>query len=156
MSALPLTADLRYNGDDFFKVKDIMDHTVSEGEGSDSGSDGAEAPPVSDQPILITPKAIEMTKKALEEEGLANHGLRVAVRGGGCSGLEYALDFAETARPGDTVLELDGLKVYIDMASAEYLKGTEIDYVSGLQGSGFKFKNPNAKRSCGCGHSFSS
>ncbi len=128
-----------------------MEHTVSEPEANTTA-----VPPEGEQPIILTPKAIEMTKKALEEEGLSNHGLRVAVRGGGCSGLEYALDFAEASRPGDTVLELDGLKVYIDMASAEYLKGTEIDYVSGLQGSGFKFKNPNAKRSCGCGHSFSS
>ncbi|MFN8389203.1 MAG: iron-sulfur cluster assembly accessory protein [Bdellovibrionota bacterium] len=116
---------------------------------------GAEAALASTQPIVLTEKAIEMTKKALAEEGLENHGLRVAVRGGGCSGLEYALDFAESARPGDTILEVSGLKVYIDMASLQYLKGTEIDYVSGLQGSGFKFKNPNAKRSCGCGHSFS-
>ncbi len=106
--------------------------------------------------ITLTPKAIEMTKKALEEEGLQNHGLRVAVRGGGCSGLEYALDFAESARIGDTVLEMDGLKVFIDMASQQFLKGTVIDFVSSLQGSGFKFNNPNAKRSCGCGSSFSS
>ena len=105
--------------------------------------------------LRLTAKAIEMTKKAILEEGLTNHGLRVAVRGGGCSGLEYALDFAETERMGDTVLEFDGLKVFIDMASLQYLQGTEIDYVTGLQGAGFKFNNPNAKRSCGCGHSFS-
>jgi iron-sulfur cluster assembly accessory protein len=106
--------------------------------------------------VRLTPKAVEMTKKALAEEGLqATHGLRVAVRGGGCSGLEYALDFADAARPGDTVLGLDGLKIYIDMASAQYLNGTEIDYVTGLQGSGFKFNNPNAKRTCGCGSSLS-
>jgi iron-sulfur cluster assembly protein len=106
-------------------------------------------------PITLTAKAIEMTKKAIAEEGLTDHGLRVAVRGGGCSGLEYALDFADAARPGDSVFEVEGLKIFIDMASLQFLKGTEIDYVSGLQGSGFKFKNPNAKRSCGCGHSFS-
>ena len=109
----------------------------------------------SGMPITLTSKAIEMTKKAIAEEGLNDHGLRIAVRGGGCSGLEYALDFADTARPGDSIFEVEGLKVYIDMASLQFLKGTEIDYVSGLQGSGFKFKNPNAKRSCGCGHSFS-
>ena len=105
--------------------------------------------------LKITPKAIEMVKKALEEEGLNDHGLRVAVQGGGCSGLQYALDFSGAARPGDSILEFDGLKVYVDMASAQYLNGTEIDYVSGLQGTGFKFHNPNAKRTCGCGHSFS-
>ncbi len=115
----------------------------------------ADSAPVATSPIVLTPKAIEMTKKALEEEGLKDHGLRVAVRGGGCSGLEYALDFADAPRPGDSVFEMEGLKVYIDMASLQFLKGTEIDYVSGLQGSGFKFKNPNARRSCGCGHSFS-
>ena len=110
---------------------------------------------VSDSSIVLTPKAIEMVKVALKEEGLPNHGLRVAVRGGGCSGLEYALDFAEAARPGDTVLEFEGLKVFIDMASESFLKGTTIDYQSGLNGSGFKFNNPNAKRTCGCGSSFS-
>src|SRR6187402_1763301 len=92
------------------------------------------------EPIRLTAKAIEMTKKALDEEGLGGtHGLRIAVRGGGCSGLEYALDFADTARPGDTVLTFDGLKIYIDMASVQYLNGTEIDYVTGLAGSGFKY-----------------
>ena len=109
----------------------------------------------SSAPIVITEKAIEMTKKALAEENLPTHGLRIAVRGGGCSGLEYALDFEENSRMGDTVLEFSGLKVFIDMASLQYLNGTEIDYVSGLQGSGFKFNNPNAKRTCGCGSSFS-
>lgn len=108
------------------------------------------------QPVVITPKAIEMVKSALKEEGLdQTHGLRVAVHGGGCSGLQYALDYADAPRPGDTVFELDGLKIYIDMASATYLKGASIDYVSGLNGSGFKFENPNATRTCGCGHSFS-
>jgi iron-sulfur cluster assembly accessory protein len=105
--------------------------------------------------ITITDKAIEMVRKALAEEGLTEHGLRIAVQGGGCSGLQYALDFSESPRPGDTILERDGVKVFIDMASAQFLKGTEIDYVSSLSGSGFKFNNPNAKRTCGCGHSFS-
>ena len=105
--------------------------------------------------IKVTERAVEMAKKAIAEEGLANHGLRVAVQGGGCSGLQYALDFTDSERPGDTVLEFSGLKVYLDMASAQFLAGTEIDYVSSLQGSGFKFNNPNAKRTCGCGSSFS-
>ncbi len=109
----------------------------------------------SELPVTLSEKAIEMVKLALQEEGLANHGLRIAVRGGGCSGLEYALDFSEASRPGDTVFEVSGLKVFIDMASANYLKGTTIDYVAGLNGTGFKFHNPNAKRTCGCGSSFS-
>ena len=125
-------------------------------ETSAQSTDSTTSPVTSSDPIRLTAKAIEMTKKALDEEGLgATHGLRIAVRGGGCSGLEYALDFADAARPGDTVLEFEGLKIYIDMASVQYLQGTEIDYVTGLQGSGFKFTNPNAKRTCGCGSSFS-
>ncbi len=106
-------------------------------------------------PVRLTSRAVEMAKKALQEEGLESHGLRIAVQGGGCSGLQYALDFTDAERPGDTVFEASGLKVFIDMASAQFLKGTEIDYVSSLQGSGFKFNNPNAKRTCGCGSSFS-
>ncbi len=111
---------------------------------------------VTESPVTLTPKAIEMVKLALQEEGLGEKsGLRIAVRGGGCSGLEYALDFSEDSRPGDSIYQIDGLTVFIDMASATFLQGTEIDYVSGLQGTGFKFNNPNAKRSCGCGSSFS-
>ena len=106
-------------------------------------------------PITITEKAIEMVRKAIEEEGLENHGLRVAVHGGGCSGLQYALDFSDQKRAGDSLYDIQGLKVYIDMASLKFLQGTTIDYVSGLNGTGFKFNNPNATRTCGCGHSFS-
>lgn len=106
-------------------------------------------------PLTITPKAIETVKKAIAEEGLGNHGLRIAVNGGGCSGLQYALDFADKERMGDSIFEVEGLKVFIDMASLQYLTGTTIDYVSGLNGNGFKFDNPNATRTCGCGHSFS-
>jgi iron-sulfur cluster assembly accessory protein len=106
--------------------------------------------------IILTAKAIEAVKKAIQEEGLSSdHGLRIAVQGGGCSGLQYALDFSNEERMGDTVLEFDGLKVFVDMASTTYLQGTEIDYLSGLNGTGFKFNNPNAKRTCGCGSSFS-
>ena len=108
-----------------------------------------------DAPVVLTDKAVEMVKNALKEEGLTNHGLRIAVQGGGCSGLQYALDYADAPRAGDHLYEINGLKVYIDMASAQFLKGTTIDYVSGLQGNGFKFNNPNAKRTCGCGSSFS-
>ena len=121
---------------------------------SDNNNSGG-SNPVDENPIKLTANAIEMVKQALKEEGIPDHGLRVAVRGGGCSGLEYALDFDAESRPGDTVFTVDGLNVYIDMASVTYLKGTEIDYVKGLNGTGFKFNNPNAKRSCGCGSSFS-
>ena len=106
--------------------------------------------------VRLSQKAIDAVKSAIKEEGLSDdHGLRIAVQGGGCSGLQYTLDFSNEERMGDTVVELGGLKLYIDMASAQYLKGTDIDYVSGLNGTGFKFHNPNAKRTCGCGSSFS-
>ena len=106
-------------------------------------------------PITLTEKAIEMVKVALKEEGLDNNGLRIAVQGGGCSGLQYALDFTDSSRAGDSVFDIGDFKIYIDMASLNYLKGAIIDYVTGLNGTGFKFENPNAQRTCGCGHSFS-
>ena len=110
----------------------------------------------SSPPVTLTSKAVQMVKTTLEQEGLdPASGLRVAVRGGGCSGFEYALDFELEARSDDIELEFDGLKVYVDPVSARYLGGTEIDYVFGPMGSGFKFNNPNAVGSCGCGSSFS-
>ena len=107
-------------------------------------------------PISVTPKAVKMIKITREEEGIdETFGLRVAVRGGGCSGFEYALDFEEAQRPNDFVLEYDGLTVFVDAVSARYLTGTEIDYVMGMSGAGFKFINPKASGTCGCGSSFS-
>lgn len=108
-----------------------------------------------DTPILLTPKAVEAVKTALNAEGESHDALRVSVVGGGCSGYQYNLDFEKEPRMDDLTLEFSGVKVVLDPVSAGYLKGTVIDYVSGLNGSGFKFNNPNAKRTCGCGHSFS-
>lgn len=106
-------------------------------------------------PIVMTPAAVEAVRQAISSEGQAGDGLRVSVVGGGCSGYQYNLDFEKEARMGDTTLNMGGVNIYIDPISAGYLKGTTIDFVSGLQGTGFKFNNPNAKRSCGCGNSFS-
>lgn len=112
-------------------------------------------PPVSERPISLTSKAVRMISLTREEEKLdPASGLRVAVRGGGCSGLEYALDFELDARDNDFVIEYDGLRVFVDPISARYLQGTEIDYTMGSTGAGFKFTNPNASGSCGCGSSF--
>lgn len=118
--------------------------------------DRSEQPPTAAaEPIGLTPKAIQMIKLTREQEGLdESHGLRVAVRGGGCSGFEYALDFESERRANDFMLDLDGLVVYVDAVSARYLQGTTIDYVMGAMGSGFKFNNPNASGTCGCGSSF--
>lgn len=110
----------------------------------------AEAPAV-----VLTPKAIEMVKLTRDQEGMdASWGLRVAVMGGGCSGFQYALDFEQEARATDTVFEVEGLTVYVDPVSTRYLEGVTIDYVFGPMGAGFKFDNPKATGSCGCGHSF--
>ncbi|MFQ5525493.1 MAG: HesB/IscA family protein [Thermoanaerobaculia bacterium] len=107
-------------------------------------------------PIQLTPKAVQMVKMTREAEQLdAASGLRIAVRGGGCSGFEYALDFELEPRDTDWIHEFDGLSVFVDPVSARYLTGTEIDYVLGPTGSGFKFSNPKATGSCGCGSSFS-
>jgi len=113
------------------------------------------APPQEDVPVTLTPKAVQMVKITRDQEGIdPSHGLRVAVRGGGCSGFEYALDFENEARESDWVYEQGDLKVYIDAVSARYLQGTSIDYVLGSTGAGFKFNNPNDSGTCGCGSSF--
>ena len=105
--------------------------------------------------LKLTDKAIEQVKAILARENLEGHGLRVAVVGGGCSGFSYMLDFEKEEKSGDIVMETDGLKVYMDPASAQHLNQTVIDYVGGLHGAGFKFINPNATGTCGCGTSFS-
>jgi iron-sulfur cluster assembly accessory protein len=108
-----------------------------------------------DYPINFTPAAIVAAKQAIAEEGEVGDGLRVSVIGGGCSGYQYNLDFDRDPRIGDFELNFDGLVVFVDPISAGYLKGTVVDYLSGLNEQGFKFNNPNAKRTCGCGSSFS-
>ena len=105
--------------------------------------------------LQLTPGAIEKVKELRAREGLPQtRALRVAVVGGGCSGFSYQLDFDDTPREDDLVLEYDGIRVVVDPTSAEYLAGTEIDYVSTRHGGGFKFSNPKATHTCGCGSSF--
>lgn len=107
-------------------------------------------------PVTLTTKAVEMVKTTRSQDGIEDsYGLRIAVRGGGCSGFEYALDFEDETRDTDMVYDQSGLRVIVDPVSARYLTGTEIDYVFGMQGAGFKFNNPNAMGTCGCGSSFS-
>ena len=106
--------------------------------------------------VSLTDKAVEMVKQGLAREGLgSDYGLRVGVVGGGCSGFQYSLNFDNQAKPDDRVLEQNGVRVFVDEMSVQYLAGITIDYVSGLHGAGFKFLNPNAARTCGCGSSFS-
>jgi len=113
------------------------------------------AEPADTGPTLhFTDKAVEQVRVAMEREGIVGHGLRVAVAGGGCSGFQYHLAFEEGPTEEDIVFEWDGVRIFVDPASEPYLKGVTIDYVSSLHGGGFKFLNPNASRTCGCGSSF--
>jgi iron-sulfur cluster assembly accessory protein len=106
--------------------------------------------------VTLTDKAIEMVKAALQRESRGpDSALRVGVVGGGCSGFSYTMGFDTERKPDDTVIQADGITVVVDAASREYLEGTVLDYVTGLHGSGFKFENPKADRTCGCGSSFS-
>jgi iron-sulfur cluster assembly protein len=104
--------------------------------------------------ITLTPSAAEKIQETIKKKGQEGAGLRVRVVGGGCSGLQYNLDLETMERKGDKVFESNGVKVFVDLKSLLYLKGTEIDFVDALQGGGFKFKNPNAHGSCSCGESF--
>jgi iron-sulfur cluster assembly accessory protein len=106
-------------------------------------------------PVVLTAKAVEMVKNAMAQENLQGYGIRVGVVGGGCSGFQYSMDFENQARDGDLSFEQDGVKLFMDPMSSMYLQGVTVDYVVGLQGAGFKFSNPNAKSTCGCGSSFS-
>ncbi len=105
--------------------------------------------------LRLTEKAIQQVKTLLERENHTGYGLRVSVVEGGCSGYSYGLDFEKEGKEGDTVLEMDGLKVYVNSKSAQHLNQTVIDYVIALHGGGFNFTNPNATGTCGCGTSFS-
>lgn len=107
--------------------------------------------------IQITDKAVREIKRIQSADPTANHAaLRVMVTGGGCSGMSYKLGFEnEPAKPSDKVFEKDGVKVLVDPKSFLFLSGTELDFSDGLNGTGFTFNNPNAKRTCGCGSSFS-
>jgi iron-sulfur cluster assembly accessory protein len=110
---------------------------------------------IGEVPISLTPKAVEMVKDAMQREGLSGYGIRVGVMGGGCAGFQYSMDFEQAAKDGDVTFEQDGVKLYVDPMSSMYLQGVTVDYVVGLQGAGFKFNNPHAKSTCGCGSSFS-
>ena len=103
----------------------------------------------------LTPGAITKVKEIMAQQNPQPIGLRVAVVGGGCSGFSYQMNFENQVNPIDKTFEFDGLKVIVDQASWVFLKGTKLDFVDSLEGSGFKFDNPNAKTTCGCGHSFS-
>jgi iron-sulfur cluster assembly protein len=105
--------------------------------------------------ITISSKAIKEIRKIMEENNFTlNVGLRIGVKGGGCSGLSYSIGFDPESREGDSIIEQDEIKLYVDGKSLFYLMGTELDFSDGINGKGFVFNNPNAIKTCGCGESF--
>lgn len=109
----------------------------------------------SESMVDLTDTAAAEVKRLIEAQNLHDHNLRVGVEGGGCSGLMYSLHLDNQVRETDRLIEAKGIKIVLDSRSAVYLAGTKIDFVQSMMGGGFKFINPNASRSCGCGSSFS-
>lgn len=105
--------------------------------------------------IKVSDNAKKQALRLMEDEGQVDYFIRVGVKGGGCSGLMYELDFDNEIKDTDKEIEDNGIKVVVDKKSYLYLVGTELDFSGGLNGKGFVFKNPNADRTCGCGESFS-
>ena len=105
--------------------------------------------------VTLTPVAVNKVQEILNMQEPKPAGLRLAVRGGGCSGFSYQMEFETSPKMLDKVYEFDGLQVFVDQMSLLYLEGAEVDYVETLEGAGFKFSNPNVKSTCGCGSSFS-
>ncbi len=111
--------------------------------------------PTTQPAITLTPNAVAKVKEIMAQQDPKPAGLRVGVKGGGCSGFSYSMSFENQAGMMDKVYEIDGLKVFVDATSAMYLQGATVDYVETLEGAGFKFDNPNVRTTCGCGSSFS-
>lgn len=105
--------------------------------------------------VQLTEKAVAKVQEILGSQEPKPAGLRIAVVGGGCSGFSYSMAFENTPNMLDKTYNYEGLKVFVDQASLLYLDGAEVDYVESIEGSGFKFNNPNVKSTCGCGSSFS-
>lgn len=105
--------------------------------------------------VTLTEKAVQKVQTLQKEEGKVGYALRVKVVGGGCSGYSYSLDFDEKPQPGDSIFENQGVKIVIDPKSLPMVDNAQVDWVDAMTGAGFTLSNPNAKGSCGCGHSFS-
>lgn len=105
--------------------------------------------------ITLTDSAIKAVDNFIQSADKEIDGLRISVSGGGCSGFQYGMSLEETAASDDEILEFGTVKVFVDPASKDILAGVTVDFVEGLEGTGFKFENPNATASCGCGNSFS-
>ena len=105
--------------------------------------------------ITLTDNAQKAINRFIKGAEAPVEGLRISVTGGGCSGMQYGLALEEAHKGDDTIVEFGSLKIFIDPYSAPLLKGVTVDFLDGMDGSGFKFENPNASASCGCGNSFS-
>jgi len=105
--------------------------------------------------ITLTETAIEKVRSIIETQEPKPAGLRISVVGGGCSGFSYSMAFENSPGMLDKTYDFSGLRVFVDQASLLYLEGAQVDYVETMEGSGFKFENPNVKSTCGCGSSFS-
>ena len=105
--------------------------------------------------ITLSEAALKEVKRLINVQGLTEGGLRLGVKGGGCSGLSYTINIDEKIGPHDQIHDIDGVKVIVDAKSAIYLQGTQLDFQKDLLGGNFKFVNPNADKTCGCGESFS-
>ncbi len=105
--------------------------------------------------LILTENAQKAISRFIKGSETPVEGLRISVTGGGCSGMQYGMALEETASADDTVVEFADLKVFIDPVSAQHLKGVTVDFLDSMEGSGFKFENPNATASCGCGNPFS-
>jgi iron-sulfur cluster assembly protein len=105
--------------------------------------------------VTLSASALNEVKRLINVQGLTEGGLRLGVKGGGCSGLSYTINFDDKIGQYDSVYDFDGVKVIVDAKSAIYLQGTQLDFQKDLMGGQFKFVNPNAAKTCGCGESFS-
>jgi len=138
-----------------------MANLISIGQKPAEGLSASEPePPVAQAPadgVLVTERAVNQIRDALAKENISadEGGMRLGVKGGGCSGLSYAMNFDTQSREGDRIFEFDGVRVFIDPKSFVYLRGVTLDYENTLLRQGFSFNNPNSTRSCGCGSSFS-
>lgn len=111
--------------------------------------------PIVNDEIALTAKAVTEVRRLMSSNNIPEaHGLRVSVKGGGCSGLSYVLGFDEAPSEKDTVMHVEGLRVFVDPKSLFYISGTVLDFSDGLNGKGFVFNNPKASKTCGCGSSF--
>jgi iron-sulfur cluster assembly protein len=133
-----------------------MEDVVSIGSNSQAGGTPA-GPQAPTEGLQVTPSAVKRIRVILAKEGISTEvgGMRLGVKGGGCSGLSYAIEFDAQPRERDNIFIFDGVRVFIDPKSFVYLKGMTLDYEETLMRQGFNFLNPNSTRSCGCGSSFS-